>query len=334
MLTVGLIGYGYWGPNLARVFSELPDVSLHTLCDRSFERQRLARSRFHRLSTCTNPDELFRNPDIDAVLIATPVSTHAQLATQALKAGKHVYVEKPMSMRPEDAEHLTALAKRQRRILMVGHTFLYSPPVRKIKQMIDQQTLGRIYYINCSRVNLGLFQPDVSVFYDLAPHDISMILYWLNADPLWVCAEGASFVRKKILEVGFATMGFPRGVVAHLHVSWLAPSKLRQTTVVGSKRMILYDDTSNNEKVKLFDQGVVRNPETFGEFQLTYRSGDVLSPHIDASEPLRNQAKAFVEAIESGRPPISDARFGGRVVRVLDAIEASSRQNGKRRWLR
>ena len=333
VLNVGLVGYGYWGPNLGRVFSGLPNVRFHTLCDKSSTRLASAKEKYPQLHTCSDPGELFRNPDIDAVLIATPVSTHARMAHQALSFGKHVYVEKPLSTFSKEAKSLCDLAKRRRRILMVGHTFLYSPPVRKIKELIDRGVLGKIYYLNSSRVNLGLFQPDVSVFYDLAPHDISIFLYLLGTDPLWVCAEGTSFVRKKILEVGFATLGFPKGVMAHLHVSWLAPFKMRQTTLVGSKRMLVYDDTSNNEKLKIYDQGVIRNPETFGEFQLTYRSGDVLSPHLDASEPLSNQAKAFIEAIRQGKSPESDGRFGSRVVRVLEALQASSRKKGKVCWL-
>ncbi len=329
VLNIGLIGYGYWGPNLARVFSDLPQVRLHTLCDKSYERVKNAKTKFPYLNTCSDPEELLRHPEIDAVLVATPVSTHFRLAEKVLRAGKHVYVEKPLCMSQKESTLLQKLATEKKRILMVGHTFLYSPPVQKIKELIKQKTLGKIYYINSSRVNLGLFQPDVSVFWDLAPHDISMFLYWLDADPLWVCAEGSSHVRKKILEVGFATLGFPGGIIAHLHVSWLAPSKLRATTIVGSNRMVVYDDTSNNEKIKIFDQGVVRNPETFGEFQLTYRSGDILSPHLDATEPLRQQALAFVNAIRSHKPPPSDGRFGARVVKVLEAIEASSRQKGK-----
>ncbi len=332
-INVGLIGYGYWGPNLARVFSDIPNAHLHTLCDQSYERVRSAKVKFPQLNTCSNVEELLRHPEIDAILVATPVSTHFRLAEKALLAGKHVYVEKPLCMSSQEAIALQKLAQKQKKILMVGHTFLYSPPVQKIKELIKNGTLGKIYYLNSSRVNLGLFQPDVSVFWDLAPHDISIFLYWLNADPLWVSAQGSSHVRKKILEVGFATMGFPGGILAHLHVSWLAPSKLRMTTVVGSKKMIVYDDSSNNEKVKIYDQGVVRNPETFGEFQLTYRSGDILSPHLDASEPLRRQAAAFIQAIQTRQPPPSDGRFGGRVVKILEAIEESSRQKGKQHWL-
>jgi predicted dehydrogenase len=328
-LNLGLIGYGYWGPNLARVFSDFPDARLDTLCDKSTERIGHAKTKYPHLNTCSNPEELFRNPDIDAILVATPVSTHFRLAEMALRAGKHVYVEKPLCIFSRDARRLQALAKKKKRVLMVGHTFLYSPPVRKIKELIDKGVLGKMYYINSSRVNLGLFQPDVSVFLDLAPHDISIFLYWLGTDPLWVCAQGSSHVRKNIMEVGFATLGFPGGILAHLHVSWLAPSKLRSTTLVGSKRMIVYDDTSNNEKVKVYDQGVVRNPETFGEFQLTYRSGDILSPHIGTAEPLRQLAQSFIEAIRTRREPASSGRFGARVVRVLEAIDASSRHQGK-----
>jgi len=266
--------------------------------------------------------------------VATPVSTHARIAAEALRRRKHVYVEKPLCTKASEAAELQKLAARHKRILMVGHTFLYSPPVQKIKSILQSGLLGKIYYLNSSRVNLGLIQPDVSVFYDLAPHDISIFLYLLDQDPAWISANGSSYVRKDILEVGFATMGFPKGIMAHLHVSWLAPSKMRQTTIVGSKRMLVYDDTSPSEKVKIFDHGVVKNPETFGEFQLTYRSGDIYSPHIDASEPLRNQAQAFIRAIQTGDTPTSDGRFASRVVRVLEALQKSSHDKGKVVWLK
>ncbi len=330
---IGVIGTGYWGPNIIRNVADLPDTKLHAICDLQQERLKPYQNRYPSTRLFKDHHIMLGDPALDAVAIATPVSTHYRIAKDVLLAGKHVFVEKPLSMFGREADHLVALAKKKKRILMVGHTFLYSPPVQKIKSLIDQGTLGNIYYLNSSRVNLGLFQPDVSVFRDLAPHDISIFLYWLDQDPLWVCAEGSSHVRKKILEVGFATLGFPKGILAHLHVSWLAPSKLRMTTIVGSKRMVLYDDAASNEKVKIFDQGVVRNPETFGEFQLTYRSGDILSPHLDAREPLRLQMLAFIQAIHTGKPPINDGRFGARVVRVLEALEASSHQPGKRHWL-
>jgi len=333
-IRVGLIGYGYWGPNLARVFSEIPNASLHTLCDKSYERLRSAKAKYPGLNTCSSLQELLSHPEIDAILVATPVSTHARIAAEALRRRKHVYVEKPLCTKASEAAELQKLAARHKRILMVGHTFLYSPPVQKIKSILQSGLLGKIYYLNSSRVNLGLIQPDVSVFYDLAPHDISIFLYLLDQDPAWISANGSSYVRKDILEVGFATMGFPKGIMAHLHVSWLAPSKMRQTTIVGSKRMLVYDDTSPSEKVKIFDHGVVKNPETFGEFQLTYRSGDIYSPHIDASEPLRNQAQAFIRAIQTGDTPTSDGRFASRVVRVLEALQKSSHDKGKVVWLK
>lgn len=329
-ISIGVIGTGYWGPNIIRNVADLTGAHLYAVCDRRPEQFRGLQAKYPSTRFYTDSHSLLKDSSLDAVAIATPVSSHYQLAREALRAGKHTFVEKPLCMYAREARELVSLAKKNRLILMVGHTFLYSPPVQKIKQMIDQGTLGKIYYMNSSRVNLGLFQPDVSVFRDLAPHDLSMFLYWSGKDPLWVSAEGSSHVRSKIHEVGFATLGFPGGVMAHLHVSWLAPSKLRMTTIVGSKRMVLYDDTSNNEKVKLFDQGVVRNPETFGEFQLTYRSGDILSPHLDAREPLKLQMTAFVESIRTGKPPINDGRFGARVVRVLEALESSSLQKGKR----
>jgi len=272
---------------------------------------------------------VLRDPAIDAVYLATPVSTHYRLSKEALLAGKHVLVEKPIATTADEAEELAALSRARGLVLMVGHTFVFSPPVRKVKELIDGGTVGPIHYIDTSRVNLGLFQKDVSVLWDLAPHDVSIIMYWLDEAPLNVSARGRSYHDDNLEDVAFLTLEFPSGVLAHIQVSWLAPTKLRRTSVVGRNRMVVYDDLEPVEKVKVFDRGVERQPTTFGEFQLTYRSGDILSPALDPAEPLRIEVQHFVECALAGREPITGARAAADVVRVIQAAERSLRNAGR-----
>jgi predicted dehydrogenase len=268
------------------------------------------------------------NPDVDAVVIATPVSTHFPLASQALQKNKHVFVEKPMTASRGEGESLIQLAKEKKRILMVGHTFEYSPPVLKVKEIIARGDLGKIYYISTSRVNLGLHQKDVSVIWDLAPHDFSTLFFWLEEEPSRISAMGRDYVQKNIPDVAFINMEFSSGCVAHIQVSWLAPSKLRRTSIVGSEKMLVYDDTENIEKVKIYDKGVnYKDPETFGEYQLSYRTGDVISPRLDTYEPLFVEMKHFVECCKTGKAPKTDGQNGLRVVKALEAAEKSLRNN-------
>ena len=323
-LVVALIGYGYWGPNLLRNYMELPSAEVKWVCDRDPVKLAKAKTRYPSVLTTRSYDQVLSDPQVDAVLIATPISTHFPLAEQALIAGKHVFVEKPLASSVRQAEALTELSEQLGLTLMVGHTFEFSPPVNRIKDIIDSGELGEIYFITSSRVNLGLHQRDVSVIWDLAPHDFSILFNWLGEEPIQVSALGRSCVGNDIPDVAFVTLRFASGAVAECQLSWLSPVKLRRTMVVGSKKMLLYDDTEPAEKIKLFDHGVNRvEPASFGEFQLSYRTGDIVSPHIDPGEPLQLEATHFVESVTAGTRPKTDGRNGLRVVRALERAQAS-----------
>ncbi|MBI4056802.1 MAG: Gfo/Idh/MocA family oxidoreductase [Elusimicrobia bacterium] len=326
---VAVVGYGYWGPNLVRSIADNPDCDLVMVCDKRTDRLAPVKNRYPSARCTGNFEEVLWNPSVEAVVLATPVSSHFPLAQRILSSGRHVLVEKPLSTSSREARALLSLAQKKRRVLMAGHTFVYSPPVRKVKELLKRGVLGKIYTMDFSRVNLGLFQPDVNVLWDLGPHDISIALYWLGKVPLTVRAEAKTFVQGKIEEVGYLSMEFPGGIWVRNHVSWLAPVKLRRVSVVGSRQMLVYDDTDPVEKVKIYNRGVLKNPETFGEFQLTYRSGDIYSPRISSEEPLYGECADFIRAIRAGRKPESDAHFGLQVVRVLEAAQKSLKQGGK-----
>jgi predicted dehydrogenase len=277
----------------------------------------------------TRIERVLADPAVDAIIVATPVHTHYDLAARALEAGKHVFVEKPLAHSSELADELAEIAAERNRILMCGHTFLYSPPVRAIKRMISEGKLGDIYFISSSRVNLGLHQRDVSVIWDLGPHDFSILLYWLSEMPTSVRAIGRDSIVKGIPDVAFVTMTFASGIIANIELSWLAPSKLRRTVLVGSERMAIYDDGAP-EPVRLFDQGVVyRDPETFGEYHLSYRSGDVISPKIDSYEPLGLELADFIGAIRSEDRMEYHTAIARSVVRLVDAADQSLREGGR-----
>ncbi len=329
-MHVGVIGCGYWGPNLIRNLQENRKCSSVTICDSNPQNLRRAGERFPHARCLDSVDDLLSESHIDAVLIATPVSTHHALAKAALESGRHTFVEKPLAATAAEAEDLIRAAKRSGVTLMVGHTFEYSPPVIKIKEIIDSGTLGEIYYISAIRVNLGLHQKDISVVWDLAPHDISMLLYWLKDEPSAVAVMGGAFVQPLISDVAFINIQFGSGAIANIQASWLSPRKLRQTTIVGSHKMLIYDDTNAMERVKVFDRGVeFKDPVTFNEFNLTYRTGDIVSPHISTTEPLQLEMDHFLDCALTGRPPRTDGQNGLRVVKVLEAIERSER-NGCR----
>ena len=329
-MNVGVIGLGYWGPNLVRNLYESNLCEQLYCCDLSESKIAKIQARYPTIKTTTDYRELVNNPEIDGVVIATTVSTHYKLATEFLNVGKHVFVEKPFTPSPKEAAQLVALAEEKNRIIMVGHTFEYSPPVIKIKEIIDSGILGDIYYISASRVNLGLHQKDVSVIWDLAPHDFSCLFYWLGEQPKRLSAMGRDYVQKGIPDVAFINMEFASGCTAHVQVSWLAPSKLRRTAIIGSDKMLVYDDTQAMEKVKIYDKGVdFKDPETFGEYQLSYRTGDIVSPRLDTFEPLNKEMRHFVECCESGATPKTDGYNGLRVVKALDAAERSLRNGGK-----
>ena len=323
-LGIALVGYGYWGPNLLRNYMDLPEAEVKWVCDADPEALRRAQSRYASVPVTTNYEQVLSDPAVEAVLVATPISTHHALARAALEAGKHVFVEKPMTHDVASSRDLVELADQTGLTLMVGHTFVYSPPVRVVQGLIDSGELGEIRYVHTSRVNLGLHQKDVSVIWDLMPHDLSIIYSWLGRPAGTVAAHGQGCVVPGIPDVAFVVLNFPDRVIAGSHVSWLSPVKLRSTMVVGSKKMLVYDDTQNTEKVKVFDHGVdFEEAEDFGEFQLSYRTGDIVSPKIPHTEPLWIEAKEFVAAVAEGRPPLTDGRAGLQIVATLEAAERS-----------
>ena len=329
MTTVAIIGHGYWGPNLLRNYLELPGVSVKWVCDPRSEALDNAVRRYPAQAVTQSYDEVLADAAVDAVVIATPISTHFALARAALEAGKHVFVEKPLTSSTADAEELVRLARHTGLTLMVGHTFVFSPPVRKLGELIHGRQLGDIHFITSSRVNLGLHQKDVSVVWDLATHDLSILYYWLGEAASNVYVTGRGCIVPDIPDVAFVNLRFPSGVIANIDIAWLSPVKLRRTVIVGSQRMALYDDTETVEKVKVFDHGVdYKDPETFGEFQLSYRTGDIVAPKLDTVEPLFAEASHFIECVTTGRRPITDGVAGLRVVASLEAAERSLRNHG------
>ncbi len=329
MTNVAIIGHGYWGPNLLRNYMDLPDATVKWVCDLRPEALDKVRQRNPSQAVTTSYDEVLADDAVDAVVIATPISTHFTLARDALLAGKHVFVEKPMTSSTADAEELVELARETGLTLMVGHTFVFSPPVRKLGELIHTGDLGDIHFITSSRVNLGLHQKDVSVVWDLATHDLSILYYWLGEAASSVYVTGRGCIVPEIPDVAFLNLSFPSGVVANIDIAWLSPVKLRRTVVVGSRRMALYDDTESVEKVKVFDHGVdYREPETYGEFHLSYRTGDIVAPKLDAIEPLSAEAKHFIECVTTGRRPITDGVAGLQVVASLEAAERSLHNGG------
>ena len=319
-VRVALVGVGYWGPNLARNLHELPEASLDLVCDHHPDRLARIARRYPGVRTTTSYDDVLADAQIDAVVIATRVGTHAELATAALESGKHVLVEKPLAASVADAEALVELAERSGRVLMPGHTFLYSPPVNVIRDLIRSGELGDIHFVSSSRVNLGIHQPDVSVVWDLGPHDFSILRHWLGELPARVAATSRSCVIPGVADVAFVSLEYPSGILAHVELAWLAPSKLRRTAIVGSEKMVVYDDTSP-EPVKVFDSGVMPQlGEGFGA-RPTYRTGAIHSPPVDPIEPLLLELRDFCAAIVSGETPVSSAAVGLDIVRMTDAVD-------------
>jgi predicted dehydrogenase len=329
-VRVGVVGLGYWGPNLVRNLHELPDAEVAWVCDSRADARDKVLLRYPAVRQTGEVADILADASVDAVAIATPVSTHYDLAREALCAGKHVFVEKPLATSVDEARELQRLACQLGLVLMPGHTFLYSPPVNAIRELILSEALGDIYFISTSRVNLGLHQSDSSVAWDLGPHDFSILRYWLDETPAYVSALSRSCIVPGIPDVAFISLEYPSQTIAHVELSWLAPSKLRRTTVVGSRKMVVYDDASI-EPVRIFDSGVLlRDPETFGEYKLTYRTGDIISPRVDVVEPLYLELADFCKCTRDGTEPRSSASIGIDVVRTVEAVEASLDQSGAR----
>ena len=330
-MKVGVIGCGYWGPNLIRNFYQLPTCRDVVCCD--LDRSKLDRVTrlYPGVEATTDVNRILNDPDIEAVAIATPVNTHHTLGQKVLDHDKHLFVEKPLANSVENCIKLIELAKEKEKVLMVGHTFEYTAAVNKIKEIIHSGELGDVLYVSSTRVNLGIFQPDINVVWDLAPHDISILNYVLGKAPLAVNAQGTAHYKKGIEDVATLTLNYDNGLLAFIHVSWLDPNKIRKTTFVGSKRMLVYNDIEHQEKIKIYDKGVDAPPyyDTFGEFQFSYRYGDIYSPKIDDYEPLRYELSHFIECIKNNKIPRSDGYSGLKVVSALEAADKSIKNSGK-----
>ncbi len=331
MINVGLIGCGYWGPNLIRNFEEISNSDLLMCCDLSEERLVNIKSRFKGIEVVKDYRELLANPEIDAVAVATPIHTHFNIVQDVLLSKKHVLVEKPIATSIMESEKLIEISKNQNKVLMVGHTFLFNSAVRYLKQIINDGSLGNIYYINSVRVNLGLFQEESNVIWDLAPHDLSILLHLLDKEPVKVNAFSKSNINMNTEDVAFITLWFPNEIMATIHISWLAPLKERYTTVIGSEKMVVYDDVEQLEKIKIYDKSVKYHStyDTFGEFNLSYRYGDTQIPRLELTEPLKIECEHFIDCIEKKTTCISDGVFALKVVKCLTAIQESIENNGK-----
>ena len=327
-VTLACVGAGYWGKNLVRVFDGLPDARLKTICDSSSEIRKSMRDQYHEVEVSAEYGEVLADPEIDAVVLAVPAVRHFDATKMALEAGKHVYVEKPMTMCSSEAEELVELADRQSRMLMVGHLMEYHPAVELLKKLIDGGDLGEIYYLYAQRVNLGIVRRDENALWSLAPHDVSILLYLLGQEPDSVSARGECYLQDGVEDVVFVNLHFADGKMAQIQVSWLDPHKIRQLTIVGSQKMVVFDDTESSEKVRIYDKAADRDDyESYGD-AITLRFGDVVIPHINMAEPLKLEAQHFVECIQGGIHPRSDGTDGLRVVRVLEAAQNSLRQDG------
>jgi predicted dehydrogenase len=331
LVRIGVIGCGYWGPNLIRNFSHLKGSQVLMCSDLSEDRLNHMRNLYPQIETTTDYRRILGRKDVDAVVVATPPETHMRLTVEALRAGKHVFVEKPLALSASEGTAMVEEAQKASRVLMVGHTFVYTAAVNKIKEVIASGELGEVFYISTTRVNLGIFQENINVVWDLAPHDVAILNYILDAAPESVATQASCNIRKNIEDVAFLTMRYPGDVLAHVHVSWLNPNKIRSTTVVGSKKMLVYDDISALEKIRIYDKGVTVTPhyDTFGEFNLSYRYGDILIPRLDDAEPLKVACQHFVDCVEKGIPSRSSGVHGLNVVRVLEAAVESMREDGR-----
>jgi predicted dehydrogenase len=331
-LKVGIIGYGYWGPNLVRNFMGVAGAKVIAVSDLRPESLLKVQSHYPSIQTTTRTQDLLENPQIDAIAIATPVSTHFELAWAALQAGKHVFVEKPFTTTTEQAIKLIQAAVRRNLILMVDHTFIYTGAVRKIRELVAQNELGEIYYYDSVRINLGLFQPDVNVIWDLAVHDLSIMDYVLSPlQPIAASATGTKHLPGGLEDIAYLTLFFNNNLIAHLHVNWLAPVKIRYTLLGGSKKMLVYNDLEPSETIKIYDKGitVTASPEQMYRMRVDYRTGDMWSPQVDRTEALQTGVLHFVDCIQNNKTPITDGKAGLRVVHILEAVTQSLHNQGK-----
>jgi predicted dehydrogenase len=328
-IRVGVIGYGYWGPNIVRNFSALDRCEVISVCDRNVKALKRAQKTYPAVHLTTDFIEVLASPEIDAVAIVTPVWTHFELAKKALENGKHIFVEKPFTSTSSQATQLIELASRKNLRIMVDHTFLFSGAVRKIRELVDNGTLGQLYYFDSTRVNLGLFQHDVSVVWDLAPHDLSIMDYIIRERPEAVVATGGNHFND-LADMAFITVYFPGNITAHINVNWLSPVKVRMTLIGGRDKMLVWNDLEPDEKIKVYDKGVqITNGESVYDLLVSYRSGDVWGPKVDATEALKFELGYFIDCILEGKTPLNDGAAGLRVVRLLEAAEQSLQDRGR-----
>ena len=330
MINIAVIGYGYWGPNLVRNFSSVEGANVAVVCDVNPKRLGEVKLRYPAVETTTRFEDVLNNPAIDAVAVATSVRMHYEFARKALEKGKHVLVEKPLTASVSEAECLLNLAAKRDLRLMVDHTFVYTGAVRKMKELVQNGDLGDLYYLDSVRINLGLFQRDVNVLWDLAPHDIAIMDHLITEAPMSVCANGACHVGNGIENVAYLSVYFQSGIIAHFHNNWLSPVKIRTMLVAGKKKTILYDDMEASEKIKVYDRGVdVANSDSMRDALISYRLGDMWAPRLETTEALSGMAKEFVAAIKDGRAPLTDGQSGLNVVRILEAAEMSIKHRGR-----
>jgi predicted dehydrogenase len=329
MVRLGVIGCGYWGPNLVRNFVEADGSEVRWICDLVPARTNAVSRRFPSIRATTRADEVINDPDVDAVVIATPVASHARLARQAMEAGKHVFIEKPMADSLAEARALQSMAAQRRLTLMVGHTFVYSAAVRKIREIMRAPAFGETYYYDSTRVNLGLFQHDVNVLWDLAAHDLAVILHLFDEVPTAVSAQGIAQIAGSPESMAFLTLFFPSRKIAHVNVNWLAPVKIRQTLIGGSRQMIVFNDLEPSEKVRVYDKGVqVNDHHELHKTLIDYRMGDMYAPHIEPSEALATEARHFIHCVTSRQTPLSGADAGVLVVDILEQATHSMKASG------
>ena len=331
MIKIGVIGYGYWGPNLVRNFSETPGMSVAGVADLDPKKLEIVQKRYPGVNTTSRFQDLLEDKDIDAIAIATPVNSHFELGMAVLKAGKHLWLEKPMTETSEQARKLVNEAEKRNLVLMVDHTFIYTGAVRRMGDMVKSGELGQILYYDSTRINLGLFQRDVSVIADLAVHDFSILDYLLGEQPVAVSAVGTNHFPGAPVNLSYITLFYESGIVAHINVSWLAPVKVRQILIGGSKKMITYDDLEPSEKIKVYDKGISFTDDTqqIYEMRVGYRTGDMWAPKVETTEALRIEGEHFVDCIENGKTPLTDGSLGLRVVELIEAATRSMNERGR-----
>ncbi len=329
MLKIGVIGYGYWGPNIVRNFNGLEEARVVTICDGNQSAMKRAKKAYPHIAVTNDCKEILTSPEIDAVAVITPVSTHFELAKQALQNGKHIFVEKPFTMSSAQAEELIDLAAGKKLTIMVDHTFIFTGAVKKIKQLVDERALGDLYYYDSVRINLGLIQHDVNVIWDLAPHDFAVMDYLLGEKPFAIAASGKSHVSERE-DTAYVTVHMNNNMIAHFNVNWLSPVKVRTTLIGGEKKMLVWNDLEVDEKIKIYDKGVeVKSAEAKYKRLVDYRTGDMWAPRIEQMEALKVEAAYFVSCINANETPINDGQAGLRVVRMLEACDLSLKKNGR-----